>query len=487
VRTVSKTLRVRAEWERLLQRKRLRFPEPLERQFRDDYFDRWLATNRAAFIGGLLILAAFGILDRWAAPHSLRTVWLIRFGVGCPAVALLLLLSFWPQYRKIMQPASAVVVALIGTSITFMEVAMRPLDPGYNLYVFGIALVVFFGYAAPRLRFWYSVAAGWAGVLSSVWVGFAHDVWRHSPTAIHFVLLEAFLVGSSVIGTLASFFLEMGARRNFLGQRLVAEEQERSDALLLNILPAPIADRLKGGEEVVDGFDDVSVLFADLVDFTPLSASLSPHELVTFLDDVFSRFDDLAEKHGLEKIKTMGDAYMVVGGIPTPRADHAERLAEMALDMLSETARMTDELGRPVRLRIGLNIGPVVAGVIGRRKFSYDLWGDTVNTASRMQSLGAPGEIRVTSRVYERLGQRYEFGGPIAERVKGKGDMVTYCLTARRAERAAEVASRSDGDLDLSREALPVAGAVGQLQLSATTSIGSATPLSSTDRGSDAG
>ncbi len=240
-----------------------------------------------------------------------------------------------------------------------------------------------------------------------------------------------------MIGTLASFFLEMGARRNFLGQRLVAEEQERSDALLLNILPAPIADRLKGGEEVVDGFDD------------------------------------LAEKHGLEKIKTMGDAYMVVGGIPTPRADHAERLAEMALDMLSETARMTDELGRPVRLRIGLNIGPVVAGEIGRRKFSYDLWGDTVNTASRMQSLGAPGEIRVTSRVYERLAQRYEFGGPIAERVKGKGDMVTYCLTARRAERAAKLASRSDGDLDLSREALPVAGAVGQLQTPASRAVSS--------------
>jgi class 3 adenylate cyclase len=432
VRSVTKPLLVRVELDSLLRRSRLRFPDPLERQFRADYYDRWVATNRAAFVGGLFVLASFGILDRWAAPHSLRTVWLLRFAVGCPAVALLLVLSLTPLYRRIMQPASALVVVLVGVLITLMELAMRPDEPGHNLYVFGIALVAFFGFAAPRLRFWYAVTAGWAAVLSSVWIGFDHSVWRHSRTAVDFVVIEAFLAGACVIGTLASYFLESGARRNFLQKLVIEQEQDRSEALLLNVLPALIADRLKGGEDVVDAFDEVSVLFADIVDFTPFSATLSPHELVTFLNEVFSRFDDLVEKHELEKIKTMGDAYMVVGGLPSPLSDHAERIASLALDMQREVERVGAAAGRSIRLRIGLNSGPVVAGVIGRKKFSYDLWGDTVNTASRMQSIAAPGAIQVTAALQERLSDRFVFDGPTTLPVKGKGEMLTYRLTSRR-------------------------------------------------------
>ena len=431
MRSVTTPLVVRAELEALLRRKRLRFPGPIEREFRKDYYERWVSTNRATFVGGLLVLAGFGIIDRWAAPESLRTVWLIRFGIGVPAVVLLLLLSFTPLYRRIMQPVTAFFVALVGVLITLIELAMRPGEPGYNLYMFGIALVVFFGFAAPRLRFWYAVAAGWTPVLSSWWIGLDHSVWDQPEATLRFLVLEAFLVGSAVIGTLASYFLESGARRNFVQQLLIEREQERSEALLLNVLPALIADRLKGGEEVVDAFDDVSVLFADIVDFTPFSATLSPHELVTFLNDVFSRFDDLAEKHGLEKIKTMGDAYMVVGGVPTPLADHPGRAAAMALDMRDEVVRMSERLGRTIRLRIGLHTGPVVAGIIGRRKFSYDLWGDTVNTASRMQATATPGKIHVTEAVHERLSTRYLFEGPTILPVKGKGEMPTYCLTGR--------------------------------------------------------
>ena len=253
-----------------------------------------------------------------------------------------------------------------------------------------------------------------------------------------------------MIGTLAGSFLESGARRNFLQQLLIEQEQERSEALLLNVLPALVADRLKGGEEVVDAFDEVSVLFADIVDFTLVSATLSPHKLVTFLNEVFSRFDELAEKHELEKIKTMGDAYMVVGGVPTPRTNHAERIAEMALDMQGEAARMSEEFGRGIQLRIGLNTGPVVAGVIGRRKFSYDLWGDTVNTASRMEAVAIPGKIQVTEAVHERLKDRYRFEGPTAVLVKGKGEMVTYCLTGRRTISATEdVELGTDGTMVL--------------------------------------
>jgi class 3 adenylate cyclase len=172
-------------------------------------------------------------------------------------------------------------------------------------------------------------------------------------------------------------------------------------------------------------------MFADLVDFTGRSQRISPSEMVRTLDDLFTVFDRLADRHGLEKIKTIGDAYMVAAGIPDPRPDHAEAIADMALEIQEEMAGRTDPEGELLLVRIGIDTGPVVAGVIGRRKFIYDLWGDTVNTASRMESHGSPGRIQVTERTYRRLnpGYRFERRGPID--VKGKGEMVTYFLLDR--------------------------------------------------------
>jgi adenylate cyclase len=215
-------------------------------------------------------------------------------------------------------------------------------------------------------------------------------------------------------------------------RRALALEQQRSERLLLNVLPAPIASRLKQGEGVIaDAFPEVTVLFADIVDFTGHSQRISPQQVVQTLDELFSAFDRLATRHGLEKIKTIGDAYMVVGGLPQPRPDHAEAVAEMALQIREEVAGRTDPSGSLLQVRIGIDSGPVVAGVIGRSKFSYDLWGDTVNTASRMESHGVPGCIQVTTRTYQRLrdGYRFQKRGPIP--VKGKGELVTYLLLGR--------------------------------------------------------
>ena len=212
---------------------------------------------------------------------------------------------------------------------------------------------------------------------------------------------------------------------------LLLAEQERSERLLLNVLPASIAARLKQTDGVIaDAFPEVTVLFADIVDFTRRSERIAPEQVVRLLDDLFSAFDQLAQQQRLEKIKTIGDAYMVVGGLPDPRPDHAEAVAEMALAIRDEVARRFDPSGPPL-IRIGIDTGPVVAGVIGRSKFTYDLWGDTVNTASRMESHGVTGCIQVTARAYERLrdGYRFERRGPIL--VKGKGEMVTYFLVAR--------------------------------------------------------
>jgi class 3 adenylate cyclase len=210
-------------------------------------------------------------------------------------------------------------------------------------------------------------------------------------------------------------------------------EREKSERLLLNVLPQPIANRLKSEERIIaDGFADVSVLFADIVDFTPLSERLSPEDVVALLDEVFTAFDRLADDRGLEKIKTIGDAYMVAGGLPVRRPDHVRSVAEMALGILEEVARCAERFGAPLSVRIGIDVGPVVAGVIGRRKFIYDLWGDTVNTASRMESHGLPGTIQVTRRAYERLRDRYEFKERRGVIVKGKGKMTTYRLVGRR-------------------------------------------------------
>jgi class 3 adenylate cyclase len=209
-------------------------------------------------------------------------------------------------------------------------------------------------------------------------------------------------------------------------------EREKSERLLLNVLPTSIATRLKQTEAVIaDGFPDVTVMFADIVDFTRRSERIAPEQVVESLNDLFSVFDQLARERGLEKIKTIGDAYMVVGGLPDPRPDHAEAVAEMALAMRAEVAGHVDPGGQPLAVRIGIDTGPVVAGVIGTSRFSYDLWGDTVNTASRMESHGVPDCIQVTARTYQRLRDHYRFErrGPIP--VKGKGDIVTYLLEGR--------------------------------------------------------
>jgi adenylate cyclase len=240
------------------------------------------------------------------------------------------------------------------------------------------------------------------------------------------------VVGGAIVFTLLAVFA--GERRDALAALRV--EQAKAENLLLNILPRSIADRLKAQTQpIADQFESASILFADVVDFTPWSERLPPAEVVGYLDHLFSHFDGLAERYGLEKIKTIGDCYMVAAGVPTPRPDHARALAFMALDMLDamRTADQVAHLG--LELRVGINSGPVVAGVIGRKRFLYDLWGDAVNTASRMESHGTPGRIQITRATYELLADEFEFEprGTIA--IKGKGEIETWHLLCPRGER----------------------------------------------------
>ena len=211
-------------------------------------------------------------------------------------------------------------------------------------------------------------------------------------------------------------------------------EKEKSERLLLNILPKAMADRLKQGQRTIAvRHDNITALFADIVDFTMFARHTDPEVLVSVLNDLFSRFDRLTDQNGLEKIKTIGDSYFVAGGLPDPRPDHAEAVAGAALEMLTALADLNRELGTSLRVRIGLSSGPVVAGVIGRKKFTYDLWGATVNLASRMQSSGQPNRIQVSASTRELLGEKFNLteGGSVA--CKGVGEVRTYFLEGKKA------------------------------------------------------
>jgi adenylate cyclase len=235
----------------------------------------------------------------------------------------------------------------------------------------------------------------------------------------------------TVIATVV-FIVNLFTTDTEVAEARLAEEHALSERLLLNVLPAAISARLKEDEEIADRFDDVTVLFADIVGFTELSQKLAPDALVKMLNRIFSAFDDLAAELDLEKIKTIGDCYMVAAGLPNARADHATAMAKMALAMRGALERINREAGYSLQIRIGMHTGAVVAGVIGKRKFIYDMWGDTVNTASRMESSGVPGEIQITRDLHDRVKDAFVTEPRGTIKVKGKGEMETFLLKSAR-------------------------------------------------------
>jgi adenylate cyclase len=250
------------------------------------------------------------------------------------------------------------------------------------------------------------------------------------PSSVVVVFFALNIFGPSIT-TFA--LLEHFVRSRDRAHALLAAEQERSETLLLSIFPQAIAERLKVSREVIaERSEEVSVVFADITGFTPVAERLPAEEVVLLLDEIFSAFDELVAHHGLEKIKTIGDGYLVAAGIPTRRADHAEAAARLALAMRQALAELPVASG--LNLRVGIDSGPVVAGVIGRTKFGYDLWGDTVNTASRMQSHAPSGAIQVTERTYRRLEDRFLFERRTGVVIKGKSEMTTYVLLGERPE-----------------------------------------------------
>ncbi len=269
---------------------------------------------------------------------------------------------------------------------------------------------------------------------SSFWV--SEDIWRVVDAEGQLIYYEGIVH-------------DISERRQMENE--LRQQRQQADRLLVNILPYRIAQRLKSGSRTIaESLDQVSVLFADLVDFTAASTTMSPRQLVNMLNEVFSIFDQLAEFYRLEKIKTIGDAYMVAGGLPNAQGNHDAAIADFALDICEAIQQFPRPDGTPFQIRIGISAGPVVAGVIGRRKFAYDLWGDTVNIASRMEATGEAQRIQVTPELYESLKDSFEFVPRGSMAVKGRGQMTTYWLLGRRtASDSHDLDQDLDQDLDL--------------------------------------
>ena len=278
-------------------------------------------------------------------------------------------------------------------------------------------------YSTRRMSvFWF--VAFMAAVIFGALIDSSLDHSNNLPEWARMTMFAGNILGPSAI---AFFLLAYFVKQNDIAYELVEYERGRSDALLDNVLPASIAARLKDGtEQVADRFDEVSILFADMVGSTVLASSLSPEDMVGLLNEIFTEFDEITLRHGVEKISTSGDNYVVAAGIPDVRADQAVALVRVALEMCSYLSGRSSELGRGLTMRFGINTGPAVAGVVGQRNFHYDVWGDAVNTASRMESTGEPGRIQISDATYALVRDEFECEERGEVEVKGKGVMRTW-------------------------------------------------------------
>ena len=406
---------------------RLRFRDPaLESAFRADRFRHNAGNIRFAFLAGIALWVGWGLLLR---PHILalsdrRLDMIMRLGVFIPMLIVGLGLTFTPFFRRIWQGLSVAIATVTLLAWVYYVSHVLTLPPEFG-YV-GVILITAFTYTLLRLRFILVVMITVIGIAAYLPYAFTAryvvDVTR--------VLATLYLVSFGTLGALAAYRLERFSRQVFLRERQIDHERLRSDGLLLNILPQAIVDQLKAspGGRIAQAFDEVSVIIADAVGSTEQGARSSPEEFAGALDELFRRFDQIADRHGLEKIKTIGDAYMAVAGAPVPMADHAGSAVAMALDILVESGKVRWPSGDPIVVRVGVASGPAVAGVIGHRKFAYDLWGDTVNLASRLEECGEPGHVLVSESTARQLVDRYEFGSPQMVDLKGKGPTPVHIL-----------------------------------------------------------
>jgi class 3 adenylate cyclase len=420
-----------------------RFEDPAnEREFIRQFNTEALAAGRIGALIVLLVWAGFAWFDLRLDDSVRSSALFFRLAVVTPLLLAILVALFSKHAFALYQPLAVLTIFIIQGSILLVvtyydlhtisdslgfALPMTDAD-GKFLFVLVWLLIIFMGAGIMRLTVMASLLSG---AIYIFWNLTAFFVFK--PSELIAIIEAPFMIAILPTVWAGSLFVQRYARENFRSTKLLMASMQRSEALLLNILPVPIADRLKEyAGTIADGFESVSVLFADIVAFTQLSERYGPEALVQMLNRIFSEFDFISKKHNVEKIKTIGDAYMLAAGVPETRADHCRAVAECALDMVAAAEHFTDPAGSPIQIRVGIHTGPAIAGVIGAHKFAYDLWGDTVNTASRMESHGTAGKIQATQEIYEILKNDFHFESREEIEIKGKGRLQTWWLLGRR-------------------------------------------------------
>jgi class 3 adenylate cyclase len=419
-------------------RLRLRFRDPaLESAFRADQFRHHLGNVRFAFLAGIALWVSWGLLLRpyILALSELRLDRIMRWGVFIPLLVVGLALTFTPFFGRIWEwVAVAIATVTIGSWVFYTSnIQTLPAEFGYV----GVILITAFTYTLLRLRFVLVLLITLIGI--GAYLPYAFTTQYVAP--VSGVLATLYLVSFGFLGGLAAHRMERHTRTLFLRERQLDQERLRSDGLLLNVLPQVVVDQLKitPGRRIAQAFEEVTVIFIDAAGSTQQAARSTPEAFA--LDELFGRFDEIAERHGLEKVKTIGDAYMAVAGAPVAMADHAGAAVAMAVDVMREAGEVRWPTSDRIVVHGGIATGPAAAGVIGHKKFAYDLWGDTVNVASRLEEQARPGEILVSEATAVRLEDRYEFGPTRIFDLKGKGHTPARALIDRNSSVPIEVPS----------------------------------------------
>ena len=397
----------------------------LEERFLAERAARELRQVRWALILAVCLNLIFLVLDYLVITEGVGPALAIRFVWALPATGLGLALTYAPFFARHME----LLTAIVALAATGFYAAINTVSNTPDVYLSGFIIILFFVNILIPLSFSASLRIS---VTITAIFAVAIPLTRQISLGSLLTIYSQFLA-TLVAGTFAVYLFNVFRRQEFLSSEKIADQSRQYFGLLTRILPHSIVARMEDGEEqIADNVQSAAVLFADIVAFTEMAARHPPDAVLRSLNALFKRFDELVGKHGLEKIKTIGDAYMVAGGVPETRDGHIRAIAELALDMHDAAAAHLGPDENPVQLRIGVHAGPLVAGVVGESRFGYDIWGDTVNVASRMQSHCDPGSTQVTEAIYNELRDAYTFDptGKIA--VKGKGKMEAWRLTGRK-------------------------------------------------------
>lgn len=394
----------------------------LEIQFRASHAENTLKQVRFALIVALIAYISFSLLDYLLQTTHNLDVFIVRFAIGLPLFLIPFYLSYKPAYCKHMQLLISAVIYLAGISIFFISTTHE--ESMGNLRLAGTLLPIFWAYLFSSLRFTYAFSTTTLLIISYELL----IVFTTSYSTLTIVSYNFLLITCTLIGMFGGYTIEKSYRRDFIKNRLLDEKANENEKLLLNIFPRHIAEQLKStSNTIAEQIDDATVIFADLVGFTSIASKQTAEKTVAMLNDIFTRFDLLTEQFGLEKIKTIGDAYMAAG-IHQKTFNTAENSILFAQAMFNALVEYNYQHHTSLQLRIGIHSGSIIAGVIGKKKFIYDLWGDNVNIASRMESTGIDGCIQVSENIFSKTRTMFKYEDRGMIDVKGRGKMHAYIL-----------------------------------------------------------